>query len=159
MKKIEIKTEKATLLVVDFSLDRGKSIAEALLCNPISGNKEFEGYELLGKPSDITEEEWNGIVDTGVDFVKETTHFIDYEDESSLYRSAIQSGLSLLKANGILLENPLGVKPMNDEIISKNLIKQGYGSNDFVDVLYDLHQYESAQEIVWANPHIFVKID
>lgn len=173
MKKLEIKTEKATLLVVDFSLDRGKSIAEALLCNPNLGNKEFKGFKLLGKVSEITEEEWRDIIDDpfvkgigqyvkpdnlegwtvvnaamGVQYQKYShISFKDYNiktDGFSIakqypFETATESGLSLLKSNGVLLENPypdLGLMPSAE-----------------------LDIYRKTQEKVWSNPHVFVKID
>lgn len=143
MKKLEIKTEKAALLVVDDSNWDG-CIHEFLGVN-------YNGYKYLGKVSEITEEEWKEIVDTGVDFVKETINFIDYEDDSSLYRSAIQSGLSLLKSNGVLLENKY-----QDDLDELCI----WGHGDFSkDGKSSFELYTEEQEKVWSNPHVFIKVD
>lgn len=165
MKKLEIKTDKATLLVVDLPYPEiWISRAGISFPNGKGGEHFISGnFKHIGKVSEITEEDWRGIVDSIIHYEPWTQYqavelFYNYESKGFSYTyTSTESGLSLLKANGVLLENPLGSKPFYDEIVPKKLIKEGYGSNDFVDVLYDLHQWESAQELVWSNPHIFIK--
>lgn len=178
MKKLEIKTEKATLLVVD--LDKGakpKIYHNGIWCDFDNNDASYtslpsDNYKHLGKVSEITEEEWKVVVDDpfvkgigqyvkpdnlegwtvvnaamGIQYQKYShISFKDYQIKSDgfsiakqyPFETAKESGLSLLKANGVLLENHYpdpGLMPSAE-----------------------LDIYRKTQEKVWPNPHVFIKI-
>lgn len=149
MKKIEIKTEKATLLVVDLPLATTK-ITEVssfpnngVYFNFIDKDGSYESglksgmiktdYKVkhLGKVSEITEEEWKGIVDSFELFNNINVGYKNYYQDEPVMDNATESGLSLLKANGILLQSK------NTPLLSSSWME--------------------AQQKVWYNPHVFIK--
>lgn len=151
MNKIEIKTEKATLLVVDDSNWDG-CIYEFVGVN-------YNGYKHLGKVSEITEDQWKCIVDAPVEhkihsynplLTKRYFRFKDYKSDADILKTATESGLSLLKANGVLLENKY--QDDWDELCI-------WGHGDFSkDGKSSFDLYTEEQEKVWSNPHVFIKI-
>lgn len=177
MKKLEIKTEKATLLVVDDSNWDG--------CMHEFVGVNYNGYKHLGKVSEITEEEWKVIVDDpfvkgigqyvkpdnlegwtvvnaalGVQYQKYShISFKDYQiktDGFSIskqypFETATESGLSLLKANGVLFENKY--QDDWDELCI-------WGHGDFSkDGKSSFELYTEEKQKVWSNPHVFIKVD
>lgn len=116
------------------------------------------------KPSDL--EGWKYVNSPmGVRYEKDThISFKDYNTLSDglsianqhLFGTAKESGLSLLKANGVLLENRhgkdkpnhigyIGNPSKNDILLMENQIK------------IKQHRWQQAQEQVWLKPHIFIK--
>lgn len=167
MKQVQIKTGKVEMLVVD--LPEGKSFSEIKICcetyytatettqyaNSITAeciSKSSKEWNYLGKSTELTEEDWKGIVDQkdkgyGVlvnkDYAKDRfTH--------SLF-TATESGLSLLKANGVVVENSLGKEPNNN-------------CNEYTDMFTIAkrarkHQeWQEAESKVWRNAHVFIKL-
>lgn len=70
-----------------------------------------EGYKytVLGRASELTEEQWEYLVsrvDDGL-FIQGAA-FENYHDDETFFETATESGHSLLEANGILLVNPYG---------------------------------------------------
>lgn len=121
----------------------------------------FDGegeYKLLGHPSELTEEDWKGIVGT----VKDTPHgdtdqlvdrFENYAKHGYLScNSATESGLSLLKANGVVMENCFGEKPDSND----DYYRDAMGITD--EFYKALAEWNKAQSKVWLNPQIFVKL-
>lgn len=177
MKKLEIKTEKATLLVVDLpeckthliykgyyvmdSSDKGLNNK----CRKISQG-DTQGFyyigtdfKYLGKVSEITEEEWADIVDLPIEhkidsynplLIKRYFRFKDYQSDANILKTSIESGFSLLKANGIILENKY--QDDWDELCI-------WGHGDFSkDGKSSFELYTEEQEKVWSNPHVFIKV-
>ena len=96
-------------------------------------------YRPLGELSRLSEEDWKGIVDYNTYYSTLT---------KSWEGSATEFGLSLLKANGVVMENPMGEEPLR--------YTPDIGS-DFVPY-HD--KWKEAQEQVWSpNTHVFIKID
>lgn len=66
-------------------------------------------YELLGIAHDLTEEVWRKIVKTNFRFnIKYNTLFLDYSTMHFKFKTATESGLSMLRANEIYDVNPYG---------------------------------------------------
>lgn len=66
-------------------------------------------YKLLGIAHDLTEEVWRKIVKTNFRFnIKYNTLFLDYSTMHFKFKTATESGLSLLRANEVYDENPFG---------------------------------------------------
>lgn len=65
-------------------------------------------YKLLGIAHELTEDVWRKIVKTNFRFnIKYNTLFLDYSTMHFKFKTATESGLSLLMADGIYAENPL----------------------------------------------------
>lgn len=81
-------------------------------CTPIASDfiSLQEGrYSILGRPEDLTEEQWKGIVERLNTFVGDNSQHIDvYVDYYKDYecQTATESGLSLLKSKGL---NPVEI--------------------------------------------------
>lgn len=161
MRQIEIKTGKATLLVVEFPegikninlladkntnhyrlyYDEGRMNLNGFIGNHGILDFGVGNWHHIGTLDQMTEEVWKGIVEE---------NFVSIMmDPSYKYQSATESGLSLLKANGILLNN----KYQDDW---DELCQWGHGdfSKDGKSS-YELYTEEQAK--VWTNPHIFIK--
>lgn len=138
MKTKQITTSKATILVVDAS-DFTKKDMRAWDINP--------EWQHLGQLYDITEEQWREVVDGTKDSYGRYYMFENYEyskhpfDNKDLL-TAKESVLSLLKANGVVLENMFGTYEEN--------ITSGDASVSF-------RNWMEENENVWQNVHIFIK--
>jgi hypothetical protein len=163
MKQVTITTCKSTIVVVDLPKDafNVKCISfppYGIIYTSYVGKskrglciKTDSPFERLGSPSQVTEEQWKGIVDF---HDKPDGYYRDY-----LYHTikaphiwkttATESGLSLLKANGVVLDNPIGTKPRWDELAPSEYPH---------DYLEHLQRWQQAQEQVWSNPQIFIKL-
>lgn len=141
MRQAEIVTEKVEMLVVDLPTDgtfndKIKELCENLLT--VFGTQ----YKHLGKETELTEEYWKGIVENHeYPFEEGSFCYPDYEVYPKIawkaFNTATESGLSLLKANGVVLDNPYdepGLMPSAE-----------------------LDAYRQAESKVWKNPHIFIK--
>lgn len=169
MKQVTITIGKVKMLVVDLSQE-----ALNIKCIPYhpygiyytvksSGSSkgkrgciiktDFE-VKKMGNAHQLTEEDWKGIVDSWTngyyqDYENDVNHPpIDGEDYIDLFciGTATESGLSLLKANGVVMENSLGEEPLR--------YTPDIGS-DFVPY-HD--KWKEAQEQVWLNPQVFIKL-
>ncbi|GEM_PF-1249849 len=159
-KKIKITTSKATIIVVNFPVQRGNAIAAAILCNPNFGEKDFRGSTPLGPVSKISEDVWKGIVEFQVEFDLnepepsttskqiEIHYFKDYlnDDFFGDCATATESGLSLLIANGVVLDNP--EKP--------HFISKINSEDDRAKSQEQMESYFNELSKVWSNPHIFL---
>lgn len=107
---IEIKTEKGEFVVKEYSQDRGKSIAQALL-DKFCGR--MYGYEFICKLSEATEEDAREVVEERqLELWQKTQGFYKYYDYMSrndrgisCLESAIESLHSLLTSKGIDINN------------------------------------------------------
>lgn len=153
MKTKEIKTSISTILVVD--LPEGTEVVSTDSTYISYNSKSLFGqikapegrWQHLRQLTDITEEQWREIVDTsGHPFYKDFT-----EGGFGAVCTASESGISLLKANGVILENPEGSRPECD-------CNYTCGDADRYNCGMDHHLWQQAQEQVWSNPHIFIKI-
>lgn len=119
-------------------------------------------WKHLGKAAELSEEDWKGIVDDvligGIVGTMGAGGYWAYAayDKSNLdgYKTATESGLSLLKGNGVVMENPRGEMP------EKCSCRTGQ-SMCFVECGLSLQyaKWREAEEQVWVNPHVFIKID
>lgn len=160
MKQITIKTGKVEMLVVD--LPEGATYAGIVrdhfyyYTSLMIPNEDYpyselipegwEGSEFVGKATGLTEEDWNSIV--------------DWNDEKQYYRlypskewqgdiTATESGLSLLKANGVVFDMPK--KP--------HWITKINSAEDRDLSQKQMEDYFAAESKVWRNCHVFIKID
>lgn len=174
MKQKTIVTSKVEMLVVDLPVD-AKNVRVGAFDNIYFDSKSqgWDGYDLietpegnwkhLGKATELTEEDWNGIVDYNEcpdPFLGKIKFYQKYPDSlnDNFVNTATESGLSLLKANGVVLENEFGDEPKLQETVPQHMLDKGYGSNDYVDQLYDGHQWQEAESKVWNNAHLFIKL-
>lgn len=157
MKTKEITTRKATILVVylpegatGLIVNDGNIIVAIKYLAAMDIKIPDGNWQHLGQLSDITEEQWKDVVEDSKCFVTDEIGYIDYLNDDQLCPLAKKSGLSLLKANGVLLENTITkpVKYKGDDFF-KHQAKQMY---DFA-----INRWQQAQEQVWKNVHIFIK--
>lgn len=109
-------------------------------------------WQLLGKLPDISEEQASTIVEyftTDEDFGKEVV-FRDYL-EKTFHGTALESLDSLLEANGVLFENPLGEKPKQINASIGGLSHKRYEYNK-----KKLNDWEDAQEKVFDKERTFL---
>jgi len=181
MKQITIQTAKAQILIVDLPE----------ICNNdadvVSGehreylkyhSSDFRGmpnytfyglpegsWQLYGKASELTEEQWRTIVESDY-FDGIGTMYANYEIEriftfGKTKHRATESGSSLLSANGVMLENPLEEMPERHEY-EFDVDENGFGVMTRCDedqYLVDLKEWKAAQEKVWSNPYVLVSFD
>lgn len=145
IKSKDIKTEKVVMVAIDFP-DGFKAFAP-------------EGtYKSIGSAHEVTEEQWKGIVEQiGVD---EWDVFVNYVDERCAFETATESGLSLLKANGVVLENEFGEEPkLSDYVFEEHPELVGnpkeYDQDKFDS---DYQEWQKCQEQVWSNCQLFIKL-
>lgn len=162
MKQVEIVTSKVEMLVVD--LPDGATGIDVIkywgvrnkICFRTPYVKGWEradnidisdgNWQYTGKATELTEEDWDSIV--------------DWNDENQYYYlypskewqgdiTATESGLSLLKANGVVLDNELVEKPiMGDEYYND-------GGDERFEREYK--EWQQAESKVWRNCHVFIK--
>ncbi|MGJ1362912.1 hypothetical protein ACR79B_20630 [Sphingobacterium spiritivorum] len=161
MKKTEITTGKATIVVVDMpegaikiNVVEGcygneykdkivynlKEYTENQILNHIEQIDLPQGHwKLLRQFSQLTEDQWRDIVDLHYSQLG----FEDYDSdcEFNVLNTATESGLSLLRANGILLENPVTV-----DLTGNNELNCDYA------------EWQSFESQLWKNPYIFIKV-
>ena len=159
MRNVEFSTSKGEFYLVDFPEGANRFSVFNDRDNPYisyfkSGDtgRLYVNYplEVVGNPKELTEGEWGDICEeiafgTYRGFINHQAEGKDFRDivESS-FKSATQSGISLLKANGVFLENQLGEKPEPD-----------------YKVLWDqegddaVQAWKEAQEKVYKNPMMF----
>ncbi|SUJ18977.1 Uncharacterised protein [Sphingobacterium spiritivorum] len=147
MKQKQITTGKATIVVVD--APHGNIPHSNLLDFPDGS------WSHLGPLSQVTEDQWKEIVDQVI------TSYQDYTDNTvvptfSLF-SSTESGLSLLRANGVLLENPLGV--WNGPDGRPQTFPDGAQFNSAIELYNFQKKWDKAQSEVWKNPYIFIKVN
>lgn len=170
MKQVEIVTSKVEMLLVDLPEDAknvrietnqsvipyGKSIHfEVSPTKESYGLENTEWQDLpegnwqhLGKATELTEEDWKGIVDV----MKTKNLYINYNrsienPEVYCYKHAKESGLSLLKANGVVLDIPK--KP--------HWITKINSAEDRDLSQKQMEDYFDAESKVWRNCHVFIK--
>lgn len=156
MKGIKIKTDKKEILVLDVPENAKNIIVRqndhqsdawydiddvSQIVNLPNGK-----WQYIGSPSKVTEKQWRGIVDYPVYW---STLTKQYEG------NATESGLSLLKSHGVILENPYQ-KPSRQKTFTGGVLGDVKGSMSVYRMLYD--KWKQAQEQVWSNPQIFIKL-
>ncbi|MGJ1432871.1 hypothetical protein ACR79M_14950 [Sphingobacterium spiritivorum] len=151
MKQKQITTGKATIVVVDMPEGSFDPIIEDCMLKyyvdkHIEGTGSvwhtkfpFGNYKPLGLPSWITEDQWKEIVDLHYSHLG----FDDYDSdcEFNVLNTATESGLSLLRANGVVLENPVTV-----DLSGNNELNCDYA------------EWQTFESQIWKNPYIFIKV-
>ncbi len=158
MKQVTITTGKATIVVVD--LPEGAFNIKCVSFRPygiyyiVKSAKAPRGkvgcfvktdFQVmnLGHVSKVSDDLWDKIVDWN----EEHLFYFKYPNKDWQGDiTATESGLSLLKANGVVMDNPLGEEPLR--------YTPDIGS-DFVPYH---NKWLEAQKDVWLNPQIFVKV-
>lgn len=162
MKQAHIKTGKVEMLVVDL-LD-GKSFSEIKICcetyytatettqysNSITDvciSMSSKEWNYLGKATESNEEDWKGIVGQSI-HTNLYPHYVEGITPPNLYcyDTATESGLSLLKANGILLENELGKYPESKKYEFTSIYERA------------VTEWQESESKVWRNCHVFIKM-
>lgn len=127
----------------------------------------IKGLSQYEKPSDL--EGWKYVNSPmGVRYEKDThISFKDYNTLSDglsianqhLFGTAKESGISLLKANGVLLENTFDSEPqLSDYVFEDHPELVGNPKEYDLDTFnIDSYKWQQAQEQVWLNTHVFIK--
>lgn len=170
MKQVTITTGKVKMLVVD--LPQGATLAGIVRDHLYYYSSSmthhdypyseiipdgFEGTECFQGISHITEEDWKGIVSS---LSMTNTVFMDYKNKGCCLDTATESGMSLLKANGVVMANELGDYPCDSghgNNLKNSCINSCQGSC-WNNTDFDHDEWEEAQSKVWLNPQIFVKV-
>lgn len=126
----EFKTSKGDFLAVKVSDDAKdiiipfENMVSYVTDNKITGTSFPKGdYQIIGLVSEITEEQAKDIVGDSIDACNLLTGFINYNEKERklqrpfLFENALESFNSLMQANEIYSENPLG-KHFHDYIKS-----------------------------------------
>jgi hypothetical protein len=175
MKQITITTAKAQILIVDLPLgsdfhkvNNGNVLEYDPMTNPIEGEWSYsklpEGsWQLLGKASELSEEQWRMIVawNTQGNMAANEKPFYDYDMDMFRLNTAVESGSSLLSANGVILVNPIK-KESWDEIYDRISDDLSVSDDDLKELCYqtefsDHLKWQAAEEKVWRNPYVLVK--
>lgn len=108
MKQIKIKTGKATLVVVENAetIFKGISVGDHITFNknvfpllPDELHNEDDIYEIIGRPNDLYEEDWEEIVEPSS---KYSDFYKSYDvKNTAAFAYATESGITLLRLNGI----------------------------------------------------------
>ncbi|MGJ1369556.1 hypothetical protein [Sphingobacterium spiritivorum] len=180
MKTIEITTGKATIVVVDMPEEAHKiNVVEGCYANEYKDQivynvKEYtenqilnhieqidlpQGHwKILNQFSQLTEDQWQDIVDVS----DEGFECWNYEENDWGYHGfdPESSGLSLLRANEVRLENLFGEEPaLSDYIFEEHPELVGNPKEyDHDKFEYDHSYWAKAQSEVWKNPYIFIKV-
>ncbi|MGJ1499641.1 hypothetical protein ACR79R_20175 [Sphingobacterium spiritivorum] len=174
MKQKQITTGKATIVVVDmpgntyYELDP-QFIYKEIIINQQNGlivskyklDNDMSGYNCLGSLSQVTEDQWKEIVDSKIVLnevlLPKRKVWCNYlENRYSIDFSPCKSGLSLLRANGVLLENPLGT--WNGPDGRPQTFPDGAQFNSVIELYNFQKKWDKAQSEVWKNPYIFIKV-
>lgn len=149
MKQVTITTGNATIVVVDFS-----DIKKEEDLYQFRDVYTVDEWSHLGGSKELEEEDWKGIVDQGAHSGL-FSHYVAGVMPPNIYcyKTATESGISLLKANGVVMENPLGEEPF----YSPNM-KSETPYADLYEHNHRLACWQQAQSKVWVNPQIFVKL-
>lgn len=127
-------------------------------------NEEFRlkgDWKYIGKASELSEKDWKGIVDPyALNRIFYTVYGKFSVDNPAYFTTASESGMSLLKANGVVMENEFGDEPkLNDYVFEDHPELVGnpkeYDNEKFQS---DHKEWEKGQEQVWENPHVFIKL-
>ncbi|MGJ1419965.1 hypothetical protein ACR79T_10090 [Sphingobacterium spiritivorum] len=161
MQTIKITTGKATIVVVDMpegstghirilgAPNRTMIRAQIISCANgtskgrtsyfVKHNIPQGHWKLFGHLSQVTEDKWQDIVDVS----DEGFECWNYEENDWGYHGfdPESSGLSLLRANGVLLENPVTV-----DLTGNNELNCDYA------------EWQTFESQVWKNPYIFIKL-
>ncbi|MGJ1424536.1 hypothetical protein ACR79B_11125 [Sphingobacterium spiritivorum] len=154
MKQKQITTGKATIVVVDMpegaikiNVVEGcygneykdkivynlKEYTENQILNHIEQIDLPQGHwKLLSQFSQLTDDQWKDIVDMDKTYYSTLT--------KNWSPSPTESGLSLLRANGVLLKNPVTV-----DLTGNNELNCDYA------------EWQSFESQIWKNPYIFLK--
>ncbi|MGJ1369557.1 hypothetical protein [Sphingobacterium spiritivorum] len=168
MKTIEITTGKATIVVVDMpeecfvsQISIGGGLIETAIGFPDGSyrgiNKFNQNLKELGPLSQVTEDQWKEIVDqslhTGLH-----PHYVNgiNPPNAYCYQNATESGLSLLRANGVVLENALGTWNGSDR--RPQTFPDGAQFNSAIELYNFQKKWDKHQSEVWKNPYIFIKV-
>lgn len=131
MQPTEIKTGKATILVVkvpegskEFNIgfwgnpDMGGNNVQALYSSDsrppikvLGRIKEVGNWKLLGLSTELTEDQWKEILPK-YKYDKHLGEYENYTDSDEYFKTATESGRSLLVANRFFEKNPYGRQPM-----------------------------------------------
>lgn len=174
MKQVTITTGKATIVVVELPTGATNVVvrqndAQSDVWYDLDGVSHMVSlphgqWKHAGQPSQLTEEDWKGIIDqkieTDIDETEVSTtskdieivYFYDYVNKTFFgdCDTATESGLSLLKANGVVLDYDFDDCP--NDFCENGRIDMGYNESMTCFIC------EEAQEQVWLNPQIFVKV-
>ncbi|MGJ1196306.1 hypothetical protein ACR777_21970 [Sphingobacterium spiritivorum] len=148
MKNIEIITLKSSFVLIDMpdNYDVYKVHTERGI------------YSKLCPVNEMNENQWKDIVDLHYSQLG----FEDYDSdcEFNVLNTATESGLSLLRANGVVLENLFGEEPaLSDYIFEEHPELVGNPKEyDHDKFEYDHSYWAKAQSEVWNNPYIFIKL-
>ena len=134
MKTIKITTGKATIVVVDMPDD--VTLEEV---NSIQGMINFQ-TRCLGLYSQVADLQWDLIVETVPQYYWRDYEFLNRRFDH-MCSCPTESGLSLLRANGVVLENPVTV-----DLTGNNELNCDYA------------EWQSFESQVWKNPYIFIKV-
>lgn len=180
MKQKQITTGKATIVVVDMPEGAHKiNVVEGCYGNEYKDQivynlKEYtenqildhikqidlpsSHWKLLGQFSQITEDQWKEIVESdyrGYKHYWKDNGFVP-RGFNHRYKTATESGLSLLRAHGVVLENPLGV--WNGLDGRPQTFPDGAQFNSAIELYNFQKKWDKAQSEVWKNPYIFIKL-
>lgn len=148
MKQVTITTCQATIVVVDFGeLKKESYLYEFREIYPT------EQWIHLGGIKELTEKDWKRIADSFDLLGDINVGYKNYEFEEPVHDTATESGLSLLKANGVVMENKFGEKPFfnpNPKSVTPYADLYEHNCREM--------QWQQSQDQVWSNPHIFIKL-
>lgn len=174
MKQKIIKTDKATLLVVELPECRGvisDNQGKRICFHAEKGwdwiwqpNDMFGKLQLLGRLPDITEEQADGAVEKVVFEDEEFGDIIKYRDYTAIpigkhnkrYApiTALNSLSSLLQANEVYFENPLGkLHPTHPAYTGQGITVEEW--------LEKCKKWQEAQSKVWdkERTYLFIKVE
>lgn len=140
LKTKTIKTDKATLLVVE--------------CPKTYSLFHDEDWQLLGRILDITEDQSELIVESWImPFPNGGTneYYKDYVEGIFTKDFAIDSLYSLLKANEIYFENPLGKPPTREDL-------KGKPPEAHAEIRETMRKWHEAQSKVWDRDRTYLLI-
>lgn len=171
MKQVQIKTAKSVIMLFDLPreatrirshsehgtqcLEFYSAFTDTKTLIPVDPIEKLD-YKYLGKATELTEEDWRGIVDYNEcpdPFLGKLKFYQKYPDSlnDNFVNTATESGLSLLKANGVEIENPLGDEP--------RFVPEEYDNTPEEERRFrnNLGAWCNIEDRLWRNTHIFIK--
>lgn len=160
MRNVEFSTSKGEYYLVDFPEGADRFFPMNDRDNPYISyfigsdtGRLYVNYplEVVGNPKELTAKDWEDVVEETLLFKKhkvESCKFRCYQDGHLGFKDAVESGMTLLNANGVFLENQLGEKPSIKDY------KNEEGGNQEL-FIHNLNEWKEAQDKVWKNPIIF----